>query len=61
MPNGAESYSTVDLLTIAADPENALYTAAFLELNDRIIKQGDADDNAQSRGGIRPYHSPLVG
>ncbi len=60
MPNGAESYSTVDLLTIAANPEHTLNTAAFLELNDRIIKQGDADDNAQSRGGIRPGHAPIL-
>lgn len=52
--------STADLLDIAAEPTHFQWEAAIEELKFRLIKQGDSDDSAQHRGGIRPLHAPIV-
>lgn len=60
MPNGAEEKTTIELLAIAGNPEHTLWTAALLELNDRVIEENDDDDSPQHRGGVRPGHAPIL-
>lgn len=60
MPNGAEEKTTIELIDIVSNCEHTLYTAACIELADRIIEENDADDSPQHRGGIRPYRAPIV-
>lgn len=61
MPNGAESLTTVELIAVLKNPEHALWTAAGMEMSDRVIEENDADDDEQHRGGVRPGHAPLIG
>lgn len=54
--------TTEELLAIIANgnlntpAQNALNEI----LNNRIIKEGDSDDGAAYRGGVRPAHAPKI-
>lgn len=60
MPNGAETLTTIQLIAVLKNPEHTLYTAAGIEIEDRVIEASDADDDTQHRGGIRPGHAPIL-
>lgn len=60
MPNPYVNTSTKDILTSLEDG-NVIGAAEMLdELRTREIKEWDADDNTQVRGGIRPGHAPIL-
>jgi hypothetical protein len=61
MPTGLEDVPTMTLLDYVYDCEFSNRQNAYDELKAREIKENDADDSTQHRGGIRPGHSPLVG
>lgn len=55
------AYSTEQLLAIIAQGQIQGQALSALNeiVNNRIIKSGDADDDAQHRGGTRPTHQPI--
>lgn len=66
MPDTTTKLTTELMDQIGAGVLNSSQQAAFNEMkNNRIIKEGDADDIVNggvttTRGGIRPHHTPLV-
>ena len=60
MPQTPENMSTMELLNelqqYILNPGMQYYN----ELLNREIKEEDDDDTEQHRGGVRPYHAPLV-
>lgn len=61
MPTPIENRDTTDLLEqlylyISGTTGQAMHA----ELTLRVIKENDADDSEQHRGGIRPKRNPIV-
>lgn len=60
MPS-VESQTTMQLIaTIDSGVLSSPQQAAVTELIYREIKENDADDQENLRGGIRPHHAPIV-
>lgn len=60
MPTPPENRTTEDLISqLALYITHATGIAMREELEYRLIKENDADDSPQHRGGARPTHQPL--
>ena len=55
-----ENQTTMQLLAIVESNTLQPGLAALNELKAREIKQGDSDNTAQVKGGLRPEHVPRV-
>jgi hypothetical protein len=53
------NYTTEQLIDFVEDGNQIGHQDAVDELRARLIKENDADDSPQHRGGIRPTHQPI--